>query len=346
MSGRMVEPSSMTSRPWQDTLHTSSNALSFLLSSGTHSDVTLVVGRDGRQFKVHRLILAMRSQVFEEMLMLDSNNIDKSVIVLKGNSYLPHIKCIWIETNPVNLVILDLALINKGITNKFSLVDYLWPSLQSHNETKFICYTFVNLQPDDEEVRFTMGQIFEHNALIVFIFSTDLIYTVEVLQNQSLHKNLWTLTGRSLRRVLRSQYHCRRSSMSPRRLRHLWYKLPVAIHQLGMYVMRSKLFFPMGGGDVILRSKDSTLLVFHVARVNQPTSPCWVNQPTSPLISRSKDSTLLGVDKAYMCWCHDAGWLETDGFEYRLSRIDSVNLVNIRIYICNRVIKISTEVHK
>ena len=23
--------------------------------------------------------------------------------------------------------------------------DYVWPSLKSHNETKFICYTFVNL---------------------------------------------------------------------------------------------------------------------------------------------------------------------------------------------------------
>ena len=25
--------------------------------------------------------------------------------------------------------------------------DYLWPSLQSHNETKFIRYTFVNVSP-------------------------------------------------------------------------------------------------------------------------------------------------------------------------------------------------------
>lgn len=41
-------------RPWQDSLHTVGAALNFLLASGTHSDVTLVVGREGKQFKASR----------------------------------------------------------------------------------------------------------------------------------------------------------------------------------------------------------------------------------------------------------------------------------------------------
>ncbi|KAF2365958.1 BTB/POZ domain, partial [Trinorchestia longiramus] len=58
-------------KPWQDGLTSSSKALSFLLSTGMLSDITFAVGPDGKQFRVHRLILATRSQVFEEMLVSD-----------------------------------------------------------------------------------------------------------------------------------------------------------------------------------------------------------------------------------------------------------------------------------
>ena len=36
---------------WQDSLDTSSAALNFLLNTGTHSDITLVVGSEGKQFR-------------------------------------------------------------------------------------------------------------------------------------------------------------------------------------------------------------------------------------------------------------------------------------------------------
>nr|XP_053632998.1 uncharacterized protein LOC128688952 isoform X3 [Cherax quadricarinatus] len=72
-------------RPWQDSLRSAGQALEFLLASGINSDVTLVVGREGKQFKVHRLILSMRSPVFEDLLLL--NPASKScVLPLKDDS--------------------------------------------------------------------------------------------------------------------------------------------------------------------------------------------------------------------------------------------------------------------
>ncbi|XP_068214996.1 BTB/POZ domain-containing protein 6-like [Palaemon carinicauda] len=53
MSSEISVPSTKSHhRPWQDSLHTVSKALGFLLASGIHSDVTFVVGREGKQFKI------------------------------------------------------------------------------------------------------------------------------------------------------------------------------------------------------------------------------------------------------------------------------------------------------
>ncbi|KAG0727893.1 Zinc finger and BTB domain-containing protein 22 [Chionoecetes opilio] len=84
MSGKAGSPG-VPARPWQDSLHTAGQALNFLLASGTLSDVTLRVGHEGKQFRVHRLILAMRSPVFEDMLLLNTTS-RSSVLTLKDDS--------------------------------------------------------------------------------------------------------------------------------------------------------------------------------------------------------------------------------------------------------------------
>ncbi|XP_050710386.1 BTB/POZ domain-containing protein 1-like isoform X2 [Eriocheir sinensis] len=85
MSGKAGSPGDSRTRPWQDSLHTAGQALNFLLASGTLSDVTLMVGREGKQFRVHRLVLAMRSPVFEDLLLLNTTS-KSSVVTLKDDS--------------------------------------------------------------------------------------------------------------------------------------------------------------------------------------------------------------------------------------------------------------------
>ena len=53
MSGHSTNQRTDTSeRPWQDSLQSMGAALNFLLTSGTHSDITFVVGDEGMQFRV------------------------------------------------------------------------------------------------------------------------------------------------------------------------------------------------------------------------------------------------------------------------------------------------------
>ncbi|XP_066956905.1 BTB/POZ domain-containing protein 6-like isoform X3 [Macrobrachium rosenbergii] len=120
-SGTPAPSANSHHRPWQDSLHTVSKALSFLLATGIHSDVTFVVGREGKQFKVHRLILSMRSPVFEDLLI--ANPADSGgVVVLKEDSpgafnwLLNHI-----YSDRTDLDSIDNALLVLGLADKYMI---------------------------------------------------------------------------------------------------------------------------------------------------------------------------------------------------------------------------------
>ncbi|XP_069983765.1 BTB and MATH domain-containing protein 40 [Penaeus vannamei] len=146
-------------RPWQDSLHTVGAALNFLLASGTHSDVTLVVGREGKQFKVHRLILSMRSPVFEDLLLHDAEN-KGNVVPLKDDSPAAmHWLLNHIYSDKREIESIDLALQVLGLADKYMVASaydtcmrYLQTIVKRNNVLKIYKH-LVHLFSDNESLR-------------------------------------------------------------------------------------------------------------------------------------------------------------------------------------------------
>ncbi|KAK8382793.1 hypothetical protein O3P69_011379 [Scylla paramamosain] len=105
MSGK-AGSSGTPARPWQDSLHTAGQALNFLLASGTLSDVTLMVGREG-------------VPVLEDILLLNTTS-KSSVVTLKDDSpsaFYWLLNHIYADKSDISDI--DLALQVLGLADKY-----------------------------------------------------------------------------------------------------------------------------------------------------------------------------------------------------------------------------------
>ncbi|XP_066956903.1 BTB/POZ domain-containing protein 6-like isoform X1 [Macrobrachium rosenbergii] len=304
-SGTPAPSANSHHRPWQDSLHTVSKALSFLLATGIHSDVTFVVGREGKQFKVHRLILSMRSPVFEDLLI--ANPADSGgVVVLKEDSpgafnwLLNHI-----YSDRTDLDSIDNALLVLGLADKYMIASaydtsmrYLQTIVKRNNVLK-IYQHLVHLFSDNDSLRGLCRRIFTDNGNAVLISSSLLDLTPEAM-TQLLQEPLRVTSETVILKALvswgQAQLKLQGKQLTPSNLRE---QVEPFLSEIRFLTMTSDEFVQNVVTSDILTPDETVYVLKNIAKPGEVAPASSVNSITinTSRVNRSSLITKLDIRK-------------------------------------------------
>ncbi|XP_076060265.1 BTB/POZ domain-containing protein 6-like [Oratosquilla oratoria] len=279
-------------RAWQDNMGNSTKALSFLLATGMHSDVTLVVGREGKQFKAHRLILAMRSPVFEDIFFSSCSSYSSTsqtsgaqqpstwVLPLKDDPpgafhWLLH----HIYSDKAEIESIDLALQVLSVSDKYMVakaydvcLKYLRNNTKRNNVLRLYQYQVLLFTDND-----TLGQIcrevFRDNGNAVLLSSALLELTPEVM-HRLLQEPLRVTSEVVLFKALVSwgtaQLKMKHMTRSPGALREM---ISYFLKEIRFLTMSSDEFVQSVIPSDVLTPEESVYILKYLARPDQVHEP-------------------------------------------------------------------------
>ncbi|XP_066956908.1 BTB/POZ domain-containing protein 6-like isoform X6 [Macrobrachium rosenbergii] len=301
-SGTPAPSANSHHRPWQDSLHTVSKALSFLLATGIHSDVTFVVGREGKQFKVHRLILSMRSPVFEDLLI--ANPADSGgVVVLKEDSpgafnwLLNHI-----YSDRTDLDSIDNALLVLGLADKYMIASAYDTSMR----------------------------IFTDNGNAVLISSSLLDLTPEAM-TQLLQEPLRVTSETVILKALvswgQAQLKLQGKQLTPSNLRE---QVEPFLSEIRFLTMTSDEFVQNVVTSDILTPDETVYVLKNIAKPGEVAPASSVNSITINT-SRVNRSSLITKDQMRSCVCEGVNktWLRDSEYEFQFVASDNIVLLAV-----------------
>lgn len=342
-------------RPWQDSLRSAGQALEFLLASGTHSDVTLVVGREGKQFKVHRLILAMRSPVFEDLLVL--NPVSKSgVLPLRDDSpwafywLLDHI-----YTDKREIDNMELALQILGLADKYMVasaydtsIRYLQTVVKRNNVLKI--YKFlVHLFADNDSLRSLCKGVFLDNGNAVLVSPALMDLTPEAMSQ--LLKEPLTITSETvifnaLVKWGQAQLKLQGKPSTPSDLRkEIIQFLPL----IRFYTMTSDEFVQHVLTTDVLTPDESVYMLKHIAKPHaEPVSFTPLGKSLHINTSRESRASPITKDRMRTCLCEGVSrtWLREPSYQFHLVSSDNIVLLAVKVQLDGGAEDVQLEIRK
>ncbi|XP_064111042.1 BTB/POZ domain-containing protein 2-like isoform X2 [Macrobrachium nipponense] len=320
MSSETPAPSAKSHhRPWQDSLHTVSKALNFLLATGIHSDVTFVVGREGKQFKVHRLILSMRSPVFEDLLI--ANPADSSgVVVLNEDSpgafnwLLNHI-----YSDKTDLDSIDNALLVLGLADKYMIASAY-----------------------DTSIR-----IFTDNGNAVLISSSLLDLTPEAmaqLLQEPLRVTSETVILKALVSWGQAQLKLQGKQLTPSNLRE---QVEPFLSEIRFLTMTSEEFVQNVVTSDILTPDETVYVLKNIAKPGEVAPASRINTITINT-SRVNRSSLITKDQMRSCVCEGVNktWLRDSEYEFQFVASDNIVLLAVKVQLGGGAEDIQLDIRK
>lgn len=352
-SGTPAPSANSHHRPWQDSLHTVSKALSFLLATGIHSDVTFVVGREGKQFKVHRLILSMRSPVFEDLLI--ANPADSGgVVVLKEDSpgafnwLLNHI-----YSDRTDLDSIDNALLVLGLADKYMIASaydtsmrYLQTIVKRNNVLK-IYQHLVHLFSDNDSLRGLCRRIFTDNGNAVLISSSLLDLTPEAM-TQLLQEPLRVTSETVILKALvswgQAQLKLQGKQLTPSNLRE---QVEPFLSEIRFLTMTSDEFVQNVVTSDILTPDETVYVLKNIAKPGEVAPASSVNSITINT-SRVNRSSLITKDQMRSCVCEGVNktWLRDSEYEFQFVASDNIVLLAVKLQLGGGAEDIQLDIRK
>ncbi|XP_042857849.1 kelch-like protein 40 [Penaeus japonicus] len=338
-------------RPWQDSLHTVGAALNFLLASGTHSDVTLVVGREGKQFKVHRLILSMRSPVFEDLLFVDAAN-KGNVVPLKDDSPAAmHWLLNHIYSDKREIESIDLALQVLGLSDKYMVASaydtsmrYLQTIVKRNNVLKIYKY-LVHLFSDNESLRSLCRRVFMDNGNAVLLSQSLLDLSPEAL-SQLLREPLRVTSEAVILKALVSwgsaQLKLKGKPNTPENLRQ---EIRQFLPEIRFFTMTSDEFVQSVVTTDVLSPEESVFVLKHIAKPDSDTSAAAALN-LNP--SREDRSSLINKSQMRTCVCEGVSksWLTDSHYQFHLVPDDNIVLLALKIQLSGGTEEVQLEIRK
>lgn len=342
MSGKAGSPGS-PARPWQDSLHTAGQALNFLLASGTLSDVTLTVGREGKQFRVHRLILAMRSPVFEDMLLLNTTS-KSSVVTLKEDSpsafywLLNHIYADKSDINNIDLALQVLSLADKYmVASAYDIsIKFLQNAVKRNNVLKIYKYV-VHLFPDNESLRNLCSRVFRDNGNAVLVSPALLELTPETigqLLEEPLRITSEIVIFKALVKWGQAQLKLQGKPSTTSGLRQ---EISQFLPLVRFFTMTSEEFVQSVVTSDVLTPDESVFILKSIANPEGDISSLSSLPSNSVKINTSRETRAFAItkDMTHTCVCEGVSklWLHEQVYHFQLVPSDNIVLLAINVQL-------------
>ncbi|XP_042212559.1 BTB/POZ domain-containing protein 1-like [Homarus americanus] len=341
-------------RPWQDSLRSTGQALGFLLASGTHSDVTLVVGSEGKQFKAHSLILAMRSPVFEDLLLLNPAS-KRGVLPLKDDSpwafhwLLSHIYSDKHEIDGIDLALQILSLSDKYMVASAydTSIKYLQTVVKRNNVLKIYKY-LVHLFADNDSLQSLCKRVFKDNGNAVLLSPALLDLTPEAMSHllkEPLKITSETVIFKALLKWGHAQLKLSGKTSTPLGIRQ---EISQFLPLIRFLTMTSDEFVQNVLTTDVLSSDESVFVLKHIA--NPKSSPASSYLNTSLQINTSRESRASPITKEQMrtCLCEGVNktWHREPIYLFSLIPSDNIVLLAVRVQLEGGTQDVKLEIRK
>lgn len=343
MSGKAGSPGDSRTRPWQDSLHTAGQALNFLLASGTLSDVTLMVGREAKQFRVHRLVLAMRSPVFEDLLLLNTTS-KSSVVTLKDDSpsafhwLLNHIYADKSDIDSTDLALQVLSLADKYmVASAYDIsIKFLQNVVKRNNVLKIYKYV-VHLFPDNESLRNLCSRVFQENGNAVLMSPALLELTPEAMGQllcEPLRVTSETVIFKALVKWGQAQLKLQRKPCTTSGLRlEVGQFLPL----VRFFTMTSEEFVQSVVTSDVLTPEEVVFVLKSIANPEGDSSSSTSPSTNSVKINTNRESRgfISTKDVTRTCVCEGVSklWLRDHVYHFQLVPSDNVVLLAFHVQL-------------
>lgn len=328
-------------RPWQDSLHTAGEALDFLLSSGTHSDVTLVVGPECKQFKVHRLILSMRSPVFEDLLLLNPATKGNLLPLKDDPPWAFHWLLSHIYSDKREIDNIDLALQILSLADKYMIasaydtsIRYLQTVVKRNNVLKIYKY-LVHLFSDNDSLRGLCKRVFMDNGNAVLMSPDLLDLTPEALTQlfkETLRITSETVIFQALVKWGQAQLKVQRKPLTASGLRQ---EVSQFLPLIRFLTMSSDEVVQSVVTSDVLMPEEVVFVLKHLAKPEDGSHSSIVGN--SFRINPSRESRASRVTKEQMrtCVCEGVNktWLREPTYEFHLTPSDNIVLLAIKVQV-------------
>lgn len=342
MSGKAGSSGTPT-RPWQDSLNTAGQALNFLLASGTLSDVTLMVGREAKQFKVHRLILAMRSPVLEDMLLLNTTS-KSSVVTLKDDSpsafywLLNHIYADKSDISDIDLALQVLNLADKYmVASAYDIsIKFLQTAVKRNNVLKIYKYV-VHLFPDNESLRNLCSRILQDNGNAVLVSPALLELTPETMGQlllEPLRVTSETVIFKALVKWGQARVKLQKKPSTASGLRQ---EISQFLPLVRFFTMTYEEFVQSVVISDVLTPDESVFILKSIANPEGDVSSLSSSTSSAVKINTSRESRASPITKdvTRTCVCDGVSklWLQEQVYHFQLVPSDNIVLLAVNVQL-------------
>lgn len=363
-SVRMATPKSVKfadeeppKKPWQDSLNSSSKALTFLFSTGMLSDITFAVGSEGKQFRVHRLLLATRSPVFEELLVADPrySSCDDVIAVrddpVQGFKWLmEHIYSDRTDFDNMEIALQVLVLSEKYmVASAYDIcVRYLRKSVKRNNVLGLYRH-LIESHSDNEALFGLCRKLLAANGNAVLLSSSLLRLPPRALTSllqEDLSVTSEVVIFKAVLSWATAQLKARGISTSSANLRR---EVDPFIKDIRFFTMSSDEFVQNVLVADLLTSDESVIALKHIARPGGPISTSeLLNDGIKLCPSREPRTQLITKDRIRTCSCDGVqrSWLRRDNFEFHLTTSDNIILLAFKLQLKGGSFPVQVEIWK